>query len=170
MNIAAHLGLSGTRGELTPAQLTSLTEVLVDLVVDGSWDLHHTDEVGAAAAAHAVWRACRQHVTIHPSTSNQGRALCDHDVRMPQLAARERDIQLAHATEALVLVPGAEDAWEDQLAYRSARRLGRPIIVVHPSGHVQQWTHGLAPIEPDEALVPPGPDSVQGDTPQETTE
>ena len=137
--IAAQLAVSGTREPLPEEQQRSLREVLFDLVVEGTWELHHSDEHGAAEYAHWVWTALRQPTVSHPSTTNTGRAMMRSTGVRPRLPTAERDTALAAECQALVHAPDETDHG----IHQACRARAIPVIVVLPSGNVEQWSGGL---------------------------
>ena len=153
--IAAQVGVFGTAEGCTPLQLRSLRDVLFELVVDGTWELHIADAQGAPVQAHEMWRALRQRVVIHPSRGDGERPRLDHDETRPTLPARERDLALIRECQAVVVCPTEGQPWETFGIYSAARRAGLALFVVQPSGHVQQWTHGCAPPTPEMEGGPP---------------
>ncbi len=150
MSHCPQIALSATRLPITDRQRASIREVLWGLVVDFSWEMHHTDEIGEGTAyAHWVWRALRQRIVVHPSTSNAGRALLEADERRDRLPAPERDEAIAQECQLLVHIMGEDERYWDHPLYLAMRRAERQIIVVTPWGDVHQWTEGaLAPLPP----------------------
>lgn len=149
--IAAQLGVVGTTEACAPAQLLSLHDLLIELVSEGTWELHIADSHGVAQQAHDLWRAMRQRVVVHPSRGDGERPRLDHEETRPVLPVRERDMALVRECQALIVVPTGERVWEDLPVYSSARRWGLALMIVRPDGCVQQWTHGLAPLIPEGA-------------------
>ena len=148
--IAAQVGVFGTAEGCTQAQLRSLRDVLFDLVVTGTWELHIADAAGVPVQAHEMWTALRQRVVIHPSRGDGERPRLSHDETRPALPQRERDVALIRECQAVVVCPSDAAAWETWPMYGSARRAGLALFVVRPDGCVQQWTHGMAPLIPEQ--------------------
>jgi hypothetical protein len=146
---AAQVGVFGTADGCTPAQLRSLHDVLFEMVVDGAWELHIADAHGAPVQAHRMWRALRQLVVVHPSRGDGERPRLDHDQTRPTLPTRERDLALIRECQAVVVCPTEGQPWESFAVYSAARRAGLALVVVQPSGRVEQWSLGCAPPLPE---------------------
>lgn len=144
--IAARVAVSGSPAGCTPTQLTTLRDVLLELVREGTWELHIADTHGVTADAHAFWRACRQRIVTHPSRGDAERAHLDHDETRPSLPLRERTLGLVSQCEALVHVTTPDENYLESGVVGAARRRGLAIIIILPTGCVRQWTHGMAPI------------------------
>lgn len=149
MMIAAQVAVIGTPEGCGPTQLRSLHDVLFELAVDGTWELHIADATGAPVQAHRLWRALRQRVVVHPSRGDGERPRLDHEETRPALPQRERDLAMLRECQAAVVCPTEGQPWETFSIYSAARRAGLALFVVHPSGRVEQWTHGCAPPIPE---------------------
>lgn len=136
------VGFSGTREGMTAAQTVAVATALRGL---GATHLHHGDCEGSDEAAHAIARDLRIAVELHPPNVPALRAFCgmrpsevEHD-EAPYLV---RNAAIAAATEVLIACPRAEVGEETRSGtwwtVRAARRLGRPVAVVRPSGRVER--------------------------------
>lgn len=143
------VGFTGTQVGCADAQVVALARLLVAV---GCEVLHHGDCVGADETAHRVARAMGARVEVHPPRITAKRAWCEtvrgDVVHEPdEYLARNRAI--VAATEVLVACPREEHGetlrsgtWA---TVRAARRLGRPMAVVRPSGRVERERWPAAP-------------------------
>jgi hypothetical protein len=131
-----HIGFTGTRQSMTPAQEGALRELLAshpDAV------LHHGDAIGADAQAHDIAVALGCRLVIHPPVDGTDRAFKhSSDVRAPRpYLDRNRDI--VRETELLIAAPAEateqlrSGTWS---TVRYARKLRRLIVLVLPDGRV----------------------------------
>ena len=135
------VGFTGTREGLTSAQRDALREVLRALAPSV---VAHGDCVGGDAAAHDVARGLGVAVELHPPSTPALRAWCamraGEVVREPvEYITRNR--ALADATDVLVACPREEHGeamrsgtWA---TVRWARKRGRRVVIVRPSGRVE---------------------------------
>lgn len=138
----AQVGFTGTREGMGEAQLAALRWVLRELLCAV---LHHGDCVGADAQAHAAARALGMAVEIHPPSSPAMRAFCaaaEGDAVRQEAPYLERNRAIVDATSALVACPREEEGEADRsgtwATVRYARSIGRPVVVIRPSGRVER--------------------------------
>ena len=135
------VGFTGTREGLTPPQRAALREVLRALAPS---HVHHGDCVGADAAAHGLARELGVAVELHPPSIPALRAWCvmrEGEVVHEPAEYLTRNRALVDATEVLVACPREESGeamrsgtWQ---AVRWARKRGRRVVIVRPSGRVE---------------------------------
>lgn len=135
------VGFTGTREGLTSAQRDALREVLRALAPSV---VAHGDCVGGDATAHAVARGLGIAVELHPPSIAALRAWCamrEGEVVCDPLPYLTRNCALVDATEVLVACPREEHGetlrsgtWA---CARYARRRNRLVVVVRPSGRVE---------------------------------
>lgn len=136
------VGFTGTQVGLTDSQIAALARTLVNL---GCAVLHHGSCVGADAQAHYIARVMGAAVELHPPLNTSKMARCSMlagewtHASAPYLA---RNRAIAEATEVLVACPREETGEELRsgtwATVRYARKLGRPVYIVRPSGRVEQ--------------------------------
>lgn len=136
------VAFTGTQVGCTDAQVVALARLLVALRVSV---LHHGDCVGADETAHRVAKAAGARVQIHPPRIATKRAQCEvsrGDVMHAPDEYLARNRAIVAAGEVLVACPREEHGetlrsgtWA---TVRAARRLGRPVAVVRPSGRVER--------------------------------
>ena len=104
--MVAHVGFTGTRVGMTPAQRAALIEALRCM---GATTFHHGDCVGADAEAHAAIRIYLPHICIHihPPVAESLRAGCQGDVAHPPLPYLVRNRQIVAASQLLIAAPRA---------------------------------------------------------------
>lgn len=140
------VGFSGTRHGLTVAQIAALARVLVDLAPSR---VAHGVCVGGDEVAHRIARALGVPVDHHHGVGAGGdrtwRAAVDvlrGDVVHPEAPHLARNATIAAACDVLVAAPREEHGESARSgtwwAVRSARRLGRPVVIVRPSGSVER--------------------------------
>jgi hypothetical protein len=133
-------GFTGTREGLTSFQRGNLLGLLSQL---RPRVLHHGDCVGADVEAHLLCVALRVKVRIHPPADDGLRAFCSfmgsgvefiYDAK-PFLL---RNWDIAEESDYLVACPQGPDTLRSGTwaTVRYARRLGRPVFVLHPDGKV----------------------------------
>lgn len=133
------IGFTGTRHGLTEPQWTALWHLLGEL--NGGFEFHHGDCVGADAAAAAMARQRGYHVAAHPPTDWRLRAVTpSHEYREAKpFLERNRDI--VDETELLIGCPAEPTeqrrggTWH---TIRYARRLGRRVVVINPDGTIHR--------------------------------
>lgn len=136
------VGFTGTQSGCQPEQAAALKALLAEL---GATHLHHGDCIGADADAHQAARQLGVAVELHPPRNDAKRARCamleGEVVRaVDEYLARNRAI--VDATEVLVACPW-EEAGEGQRSgtwatVRHARKRGRPVVIVRPSGQIER--------------------------------
>lgn len=98
-----------------------------------------------AAAVAFMLRALGVAVELHPPSNPALRAFCEMrpgEVVRDEAPYLARNANIAAATEALIACPCGEVGEETRSGtwwtVRAARRLGRPVAVVRPSGRVER--------------------------------
>lgn len=134
------VGFTGTRNGLTPPQREALRGVLRALAPT---HLHHGDCRGADSAAHDEVRALGVAVEVHPplpTTLRAWRSVRDGEVMHERAHYLARDAAIVAATALLVACPKEETGeghggtwW----TIRRARAFGRRVVIVRPSGRVE---------------------------------
>lgn len=139
-----HVGFTGTsRRELTPQQEVGVTNVLSCYADNWIHALHHGDCVGADAHVHRIGRRFEMWLELHP-TFGARRAYCaserDFGVTIHEpLPPIVRNHVIVDRCELLVAAPFDEKeelrsgTWA---TVRYARRVGKPIVIVHADGHI----------------------------------
>ena len=130
------IGFTGTQRGMTDAQRTALKTVLTER---GATVLHHGDCIGADAQAHEIAVSMSCEIVIHPPIVETKRAWkhAARTHRPKSYLARNKDI--VRDTEMLVAMPGENmeqirsGTWS---TVRFARKMGRPVWVILPSGEV----------------------------------
>lgn len=130
----SHLGFTGTQEGITQEQF----DVLYALMRDFDW-LHHGDCIGADASADGLANLLGLKKCIHPPTNPSKRAFCrDAHEWMPQKPYLDRNHDIVGHCELLVACPKEErgetlrsGTWA---TVRYARKIGRPVQIIRPSG------------------------------------
>lgn len=131
-----HVGFTGTRFGATDVQCAAMRRVLEELA---SQDVtaHHGDCVGSDAQFHAIARALRWRVVIHPPVDDTDRAHCQGDDAVPPLTHMKRNKAIVTAATLMLATP--YDMTEQELGgtwktIRMARKAKRPLVIVFPDG------------------------------------
>lgn len=146
------LGVTATQCGLTEAQFNAARDLVDTLYPLG---LHHGDCIGGDAQFHNIahtrwvlWGAPQ--VVIHPPSNPKKRAFCEGNCVLrinepkPYL---ERNHNIVLDTSALLACPHdiihTECRHGTCATVRYARKLGRPIAIIHTDGKVEyeRWTH-----------------------------
>lgn len=142
-----NVGFTGTRKGMLSPQKESFVRLLVFLA-PGMESFHHGDCVGADAEAHWMVKQLvidpKPKIVIHPPENDTNRAFCNSARLDEKVETREakdylvRNEDIIDETEVLIATPkgmGEEfrgsGTWH---AVRYARKLGRVIWIVWPSG------------------------------------
>lgn len=140
--MTATVAFTGTQIGCTDAQVAALARTLVAL---GCGVLHHGDCIGADEVAHRVARAMGARIELHPPRNGSKRARCEMlrgEVVRPEGEYLARNRAIVDAGEVLVACPREETGEELRsgtwATVRYARRLGRPVLIIRPSGRVER--------------------------------
>ena len=136
------VGFTGTQTGLADSQVAALARVLVELGVSV---LRHGSCIGGDAWAHYLARVIGARVELHPPVDRSRAADVDmfpgervHRLR-PYLV---RNRHIVDACYVLVACPREEHGETDRSGtwstVRYTRRVGRPVIVVRPSGRIER--------------------------------
>lgn len=137
--MTTRVGFTGTQQGMTDAQFNRIA----------SWfahrpgiTLHHGDCIGADADAHEAAFYERIRVEIHPPDIDRKRAFCKGAaVVHPPAPYLVRNRAIVAATEVLLATPKEETGEELRsgtwATVRAARKAGRRVVIVRPSGRVE---------------------------------
>lgn len=148
-DVALSIGFTGTRHGMTTEQLDAVRVLLVLVAPpDAIFHAHHGDCVGADEQFHKLCRNTngRGYIIVHPGplhdVANKAGCLGDERNAGRPHMARNRDIVDAST----VMLAAPLDATEQQrggtwATIRMARRAGKPLAIVLPSGEVvrERW-------------------------------
>lgn len=133
------IGFTSTREGMTTEQLASVQEILNQ---HRNGEFHHGDCVGADAEAHAAAESLGMRIVIHPPLDHKLRAHLSAPHIFPSKPYIERNHDIVDETEAMIATPATSKmelrsgTWA---TVRYAVRMGRPVLVVWPSGNVVSW-------------------------------
>ncbi len=140
------VAFTGTRRGITLEQKTALLLLLLEKQPE---EFHHGDCVGADEQAHVIVRGDEMlglqrvcHVVVHPPDNPKLRAFCKGDTVLPGAPYLVRNRDMVNDCELLIACPGESEevlrsgTWS---TVRYARRIGRPIKVIAPSGHIKDF-------------------------------
>ncbi len=151
-----HLGYTGTRRGMTPAQLASVARLCADAhracttmvssrrmgdepVVRGGLAGHHGDCTGGDAQFHQIMRALGAHMVGHPPIDPTHQANCQFDEVRPALAHLARNRVIVYETSADIAAP-CEMTHQDRggtwYTYDRAIKVGNAVALVLPDGSV----------------------------------
>lgn len=129
-------GFTGSRNGMTDIQRTTIKLWLVQTCAS---EAHHGDCIGADADFHAICVELGVDVVVHPPSKEKSRANCRpvSATRLP-LPYLQRNQRIVRSTVALIAaVSGPERVRSGTWAtIRFARKLRRPIMLVHADGQV----------------------------------
>lgn len=135
------IGFTGSRHGLTVEQRERLREGITRLAAAGYTALAHGDCVGADVNAHTIARELGLEIHIYPPDRDEWCAFCD-GATVIHLARpyMERNRAIVDACRVLVACPDGEERTRSGTwaTVRMARRLGRTVIIVMPSGEVRR--------------------------------
>lgn len=137
--MTTRVGFTGTQQGMTPAQYQKVAGWLARRP---GVTLHHGDCIGADADAHRAGRAAGCRVEIHPPDIDRKRAFCEGAaVVYPPAPYLVRNRAIVAATEVLIATPKEETGEELRsgtwATVRAARKAGRRVVIVRPSGRVE---------------------------------
>ena len=134
------IGFTGTQVGPTDSQIAATTRTFVEL---GMTRLHHGSCIGADAWAHYLARVMGSAVELHPPSITSKMARCEMlsgEVTHRPRPYLDRNHDIVDCSLSLVANPKEEEAEELRsgtwATVRYARRLGRPVRIVRPSGRV----------------------------------
>ncbi len=131
------LGFTGTRYGMTEDQRLAVRR-LVALHLTTS--AHHGDCIGADAQFHALCRELpTSFVVVHPPLNEQYRAFCAGDEHRAPLPYMRRNARIVAESDVMIAAPFEAEEQERGGTWRTvglARKAGRPLFIVWPSGAV----------------------------------
>ena len=130
-----HVGFTGTRFGATDVQHAEMRRWLESLADDVT--AHHGDCVGADAQFHALARARKWRVVIHPPVDDAERAFCAGDELLAPLTHMKRNKAIVTAATLMLATP--KDMTEQEYGgtwktIRMARKAKKPLVIVFPDG------------------------------------
>lgn len=136
-----HLGFTGTKRGITPAQRSKLKTVLSELRLDGFLWMHNGDCVGADDTAGKLWSThpINGMVMLHPPDNPKFRAYLVADITCEPRGYIHRDRHIVLCSHTLVATPGG---FEEEVrsgtwtTIRYARTRRRRIYIIYPDGSV----------------------------------
>src|SRR5262245_13605371 len=129
-----HVGFTGTRHGATDAQHAAMRRLLETLT---EVTAHHGDCVGADAQFHAIARALKWRIVIHPPVDDSERARCEGDESRAPLTHMKRNKAIVDAATLMLAAP--YQMTEQELGgtwktIRMARKAKKPLVIVFPDG------------------------------------
>lgn len=137
------IGFTGTRKELTAPQKIATRMFLVDLAFDGSFEpveFHHGDCVGADEYAAVEAYKLKWRIVTHPPVRNLLRAnFANSDEEREPKHFLERNHNIVDETDRLIACPEGPETMRSGTwaTIRYAKKMGKPVIVIWPSGTVE---------------------------------
>lgn len=136
------IGFTGTQRGLTDKQAIAVGYLF------STWkprSFHHGDCIGADSDAHilALELMPMARIVIHPPDNDSKRSGCLGDMILTPKPYLVRNHNIVDATTFLLATPGET---EEQLrsgtwaTIRYAKKVGKPVLIVFPSGDVQRLT------------------------------
>jgi hypothetical protein len=128
------VGFTGTRWGMTELQKQTVARVLATFAHK---EFHHGDCIGADAQAHDLARTAGYWIVGHPPTKSDKRAGCLCDELRPEKDYLTRNIDIVRESQVMVATPwGFEEEQRSGtwMTVRSARKMGRSLIIVWPNG------------------------------------
>ncbi|MDA8745234.1 hypothetical protein N9N28_11420 [Rubripirellula amarantea] len=141
------IGFTGSRNGMTKEQKDYIGELLKQLAPT---EAHHGDCVGADADFHAICVELGVAVVVHPPSNAKSRARCiPVSATRPPLPYLQRNQYIVRSSAALIAaVSGPERVRSGTWAtIRFARKLRRPILLVHADGQATSETGGSQLLE-----------------------
>jgi len=140
------VGFTGTRVGLTFRQKVVLKGVLAEFVGKDpeGCEFHHGDCIGADAETAWLAKGAGYIVVVHPPTDERLRAFAPGDLVLPAEPYLDRNRAIVDVCSTLIAAPkdpfeqGRSGTW---MTVRYAKRVGRPAIVVFPSGGIDRRPH-----------------------------
>jgi hypothetical protein len=139
-----HIGFTGTRQGMTPAQADALAQHLAPYAEAEAWAFHHGDCQGADAQAHAIAWMLGAIVYVHPPKNGTWRAYCagpSRVLRQTPLPYLQRNHAIVDVCDVLIAAPrtGQEERRSGTWAtIRDAQKMGKPVIIVPPEATAEQ--------------------------------
>jgi len=133
-----HIGFTGTRHGMTPAQADALAARLAPYAVADAWAFHHGDCQGADAEAHEIAWMLGAIVHVHPPDNGTWRAYCAGPSRVRRAAPLpylQRNQAIVDACDVLIAAPRhaqKERRSGTWATIRAAQKLGKPVIILPP--------------------------------------
>lgn len=134
-----HIGFTGTQQGVSECQRDVLSRWFAQRP---GCTLHHGDCIGADATAHQEAIKAGWCVEIHPPDIDRKRAFCEGAAVVHPLAPYLiRNVRIVDACEVLIATPKEETGEELRsgtwATVRAARKTGRRIVIIRPSGRVE---------------------------------
>lgn len=131
------IGFTGTRQSITQGQMTALRRLLI-AEGEGGAEVHHGDCVGADTACHVIAVSLTYRTVVHPPADSFYRGFCPGTEVLQEKPYLDRNKDIVDACDLLIACPqGPEEqrsgTWS---TIRYARRQGKPVVIVWPSGEV----------------------------------
>lgn len=141
-----HVGFTGTQQGMSESQWMSVYKMMTGLARHGyTFTAHHGDCIGADKEFHGICRRSPGLAGIigHPPDLGWKRAHCDFDSTAPPLPYLERNRVIVDCCQILIAAPkehGTDEALRSGTwsTVRYARKRGKRIYIVRPSGLVQK--------------------------------
>ncbi len=151
VNIANHVGFSGTREEMSRKQADEVYRILRQYYVDhykgeDLW-FHHGDCIGSDTLARLTATNLGYKVYRHPPLDDKFQAFTSYDATDPPYSYHGRNKRIVHACALLVATPlksydGGGGTW---FTIKHARSINKPNIVIFRDGTVQAELHKCIP-------------------------
>jgi hypothetical protein len=143
--MTTHIGFTGTRFGMSPAQLATVQALLAESAPQGG-TVHHGDCVGADAELHGLARAAGLRVVIHPGPADDvaHQAGCAGDERREPMTHMRRNRAIVDAAAIMIAAPFEDEpqprggSWKTIEMARKALRRGslQALYVVGRAGGV----------------------------------
>ena len=133
-------GFTGTQEGMTSQQKSRVAECFARVK-----ELHHGDCVGADATADDIAHGMQIRVVIHPPVNHSKRAWCKYDEIFEEKDYLVRNRDIVDSSDFLIATPKEEVGEELRSGtwstVRYARKKGKLVFVVRPSGRVEKYLH-----------------------------
>lgn len=145
MTAAFHIGFTGTRHGMTPAQIERVCGVVDYLYSTRGWLIgHHGDCVGADAEFHALMHVRAHRLAIHPGPIGAMSAGCVGDERHEPKSHLRRNADIVAAVSFMIAAPPTEEPQDRGGTWwtiKHAHKKRQPMVIVLPSGKAT-WSDG----------------------------
>ena len=140
MSNAIHIGFTGTRNGMTPAQLVSVHRVLCERTDGHEVTAHHGDCLGADAEFHRMVRSDpTAWIVGHLPVNDTDRAFCDFDEVRNPLPYMKRNTMIVRAADIMIAATPTMEELEYGGTWRTvglARNAKKPLAICYPDGSV----------------------------------
>lgn len=124
---------------MTPEQREACARTLFRLSPD---ELHHGDAIGRDSEAHELATNQDIRVVIHPPVNPSNRAFCEGSEVRAEFPYMLRNRAIVAETDLLLATPNGPEASAPRSGtwrtVRYARRMGRRIVIIYPSGDITE--------------------------------